>query len=373
MKVGILTQHRVIHFGSVLQAYALQKTLLFNGIDSEIIDYIYPNKAHIKIKFKRTFRSIVAGWVYKIFEFLHLWSKTKDQRGSKIKKFIDENLIKSQCSFKTPQELSEKCPKYDIYLTGSDQVWNTDYLNGDTSFFFPFVKNTSRKVSYASSFGRFTFDGNKAKEWLSNLDSYEAISVREQKAAEIIEQYTGRKVDVVLDPTLLLDKNFWLDFGHVDFIIPKKYILVYVLTYAWNPMPYAENFIRYCEKTLGYEVVVLEPEGIIENNSNWKFISDPSPEEFVHLFANASFVITTSFHGVAFSINLEIPFNVIVNKNQVNDDRIVSLLNILGLEECAVMVNSSFPSITKINYTKVRSLLDIHRGKSLSFLLDSIR
>lgn len=371
MKVGIITQHRVIHFGSVLQAFALQQALYRLNIDNEIIDYIYPNKAHLKEKKTPTIRSFISRILRKILSLAIKRKETSEP--NKIRQFISERLKKSSRSFKSPTDLANNCPKYDIYLTGSDQVWNTDYLNGDTSFFFSFVCKPSKKVSYASSFGRFSFSGDEAKKWLSNLNDYASVSVRERKAVEIINKYTGINAVEVLDPTLLLNTDYWLKFAGIEEVNRKKFILVYILTYAWNPFPYAEEFVRYYEDLLGYEVLVIEPEAILERNPSWKYLNNPSPEDFVKLFAEASLVITTSFHGLAFSISLKTPFFVITKDNNVNDDRIQSLLKNLNLSHRGIPVNSSFPEMAECDFSKAYVELESRRNNSIKYLKENLK
>lgn len=361
--------HRVVHFGSVLQAYALQRVLQQMGIDNEIIDYVYPNSWHLP----QRHRCFVVDFLYSMRDFvIHIVSsvrKDSSNETNKIRLFIDKYLIKSRFEYNTVEELADKCPKYDVYLTGSDQVWNTDYLRGDTSFFFSFVNEPhAKKVSYAASFGRFTLDGEDAKKWLSHLNSYSAISVREVKAAEIIRRYIGRSVEVVLDPTLLLSKQDWLNFSQTINNQSRPYILVYVLTYAWDPFPFAESVIVKYQKELGCRVVVLEPISLQESFPDWIYMYNVSPQEFVWLFANAELIITTSFHGTAFSVNLETSFYTIHRENGVNDDRISSLLEAVGLTDRLIYNNAMVPDFTKPNFEMAKGRLHTLRQQSLDYL-----
>lgn len=355
--------HRVIHFGSVLQAYALQKMLLNMGYDNEIIDYKYPNEWHLGVR-KKSVRELFSGFIRKCL-FI---------RGekNKVALFIDNELIKSRKEFVSPESLARKCPKYDVYLTGSDQVWNTDYLKGDTSFFFSFLPKDKKKISYAASFGRFSFKGEEAKKWLSYLHSYKFLSVRERKAKEIIQQYIGLTAEVVLDPTLLLTKDDWACFSGDKPFIEEKYILVYVLTYAWQPFPYALNVIEYFERELGYKVVVLEPISLKETKPRWTYLDNLSPHDFVNLIRYAALVITTSFHGTAFAVNMEVPFYSIVNESKLNDDRISSLCNILGLEKHLLYNDTKITALQYYDFTKARCILDNLRTKSIHFLSSSL-
>lgn len=363
MKIGILTMHRVIHFGSVLQAYALQQVLFKMGYDNEIIDYIYPNERHIGKK-RRNFK----GWIYDFF--YRPFSLHKQQ--NKIALFIANSMTKTRRTYRTPEALARKCPKYDVYLTGSDQVWNTDYLNGDKSFFFDFIHDSARKISYASSFGRFSFEGDKAKSWLNSLKTYSYISVREKKAQAIIRKHTGINTEIVLDPTLLVTKDQWEIFAGDNCPVTDKYILVYILTYAWQPFPYALEVVKYFEQKLGWKVVVLEPLHLKDDNPEWIYLENLSPQDFVNLFKNAGLVLTTSFHGTAFAINLERPFYSIVTDSQVNDDRITSLCESVGLDCNLLPVHSKLGNLPNSDFNKSRTLLDELRDKSLSFLSKSL-
>ncbi len=368
MKIGIITMHRVAHFGSVLQAYALQKFLFDNGLDNEIIDYVYPNRQHLKPLRKRL-RSILAKKYHAIINFLT--NSSKDSKSETIG-FIRNELVKSKKKYKSAEKLVADCPRYDIYLTGSDQVWNTDYLNGDTSFFCSFVNNGAPKLSYAASFGRFTFEGDDAKRWLSNLSSYKALSVREKNAKEIIKKHTGLDAELVVDPTLLLSKKSWGEFAGEKPMVEGKYILVYILSYAWNPFPYALDTVSHFEKLTGWKVVVIEPIFRRSDYPQWQYTDNLSPHQFVNLINNAGLVVTNSFHGTSFSINLETPFISIINRNKVNDDRIKSLCETVGCDDSLLMAESPMPEFPCHDFSKSTRNLEEIRKKSADFLLSAI-
>lgn len=360
--------HRVAHFGSVLQAYALQRFLFDNGLDNEIIDYVYPNRLHRKPLHKRL-RSILAKKYHSIVNFL-----TGRQYGSKSEtiRFIKDEMVKSKKTYNSARKLAADCPRYDIYLTGSDQVWNTDYLNGDTTFFCSFVNNDAPRISYAASFGRFTFEGEEAQRWLSNIAPYKALSVREKNAKDIIKKYTGADAELVLDPTLLLTKKNWMEFAGDEPLIEGKYILVYILAYAWHPFPYALDVVRHFEKQTGMKVVVIEPMFRRSDYPQWIYPDNLSPHQFVNLINNAELVVTNSFHGTSFSINLEVPFVAIINKNTVNDDRIKSLCETVGLEDSLLTAGAPMPEFPKQDFRQSTKNLEEIRAKSSGFLLNAI-
>lgn len=369
MKVGILTMHRVTNFGSVLQAYALQNFLFKYGVDNELIDYVYPNefhKEHVKLP-----------WRFKLGllkqRIKRVFFKPKPVKLPKIQEFIENDLKKSKKTFCLKQDLAANYPSYDIYVTGSDQVWNTKYLKGDNSFMFPFLKDNEKRISYASSFGVFNLPKSEGLNWLEPLSRYSNISVREKKAQKILDDYMGIKSTLLVDPTLLLSKEEWIQFSDNSINIEESYILLYLLDYAWNPFPYAETFVRHYETLLGYKVVVIEPQNMKEKYPHWIFLKDLSPRNFVNVFNNAALIITSSFHGTAFSINLERPFYSIINNISTNDDRIESLCELVGLEDQLVPYNSEFPDFNKrIYFDKSRNSLQQEREKSKKFLMEQI-
>lgn len=369
MKIGIITMHRVAHFGSVLQAYALQKFLLDNGMDNEIIDYVYPNKLHRK-PFKKRLRTFLTKKYHHIINLLTN-NRQRDSKSNTVK-FIKEELIKSDRTYRSAEELANNPPLYDIYLTGSDQVWNTDYLKGDTTFFCSFAGNESPRISYAASFGRFTFEGEEAHRWLSHIKPYKALSVREKTAKDIIKKYSGLEAEQVVDPTLLLNKENWQEFAGGKPLIEGNYILVYLLVYAWNPFPYALDVVRHFEKETGWKVVVIEPMFRRSDFPGWIYTDNLNPHQFVNLIANAGLVITTSFHGTSFSINMEVPFYSIINRNKVNDDRIKSLCEAVGLHDSLLMAESPMPGFPKPDFGKSTQNLNALRHKSATFLLNAI-
>lgn len=136
--VGILTMHRVINYGSVLQAYATQKIVDKLGYKAIIIDYIYPNNYHIKEK-SNIIRSFLSAIYHRIFP------TTDDKKTNKIRQFRNKYLNLSPNKYQSPDKLKTKTPLYDIYLVGSDQVWNPIHMKGDGSFLLDFILDNKPK------------------------------------------------------------------------------------------------------------------------------------------------------------------------------------------------------------------------------------
>lgn len=364
-KVGIITMHKVINYGSALQAYALQRTIEKLGYDCEIIDYIYPNEYHLS---QYPQLPVWKPWILFIIQLLYGFPHKK--RIKLFDKFYKEYLKLSPVCYKTREQLQDNPPRYDIYVTGSDQVWNPKYIGEDTSFMLSFVSNVP-KISFSASFATDAIPNKYRELYKTFLREYSAISVRERKGVEIVKDLTEKKAEVVLDPTLLLKGEEYNDIAKKSTIhIDEPYILAYILGYSFHPYPYVEQLIKHVQRKMGYKVCLLN----ISNarmlfSSNTIRLQRVGPSEFVYLFKNASFVITTSFHGTAFSVIFNKPFYALVKEGN-KDDRLTSFLQLLGLKDRAIYLNSPLPeNIAEMDDTGLLlSRLSVIREQSIVYL-----
>ncbi len=363
--VGIITMHRPISFGSSLQAYALQRKIQDLGHDCEIIDYQYPNKLHTTRRnpLKIVMRTIIH---YLMNLFMGMPVLFERHRFNSFRR----NYLKLSKYYKNPESLVANPPNYDIYCTGSDQVWNTNFTKRDTSFILSFVKD-KKKISYASSFAVDYVVDECIPDFKYYLSQYDAISVREKSGIELVENLTGKRASLVCDPTMLLTKEEWFPLAEQSRIkIKKPYILVFILTYSYNPYPEVNHIIDAVQQKLGLHTVVLSGNKYDYLRKNTTVIKNAGPLEFLYLFKNASFIITSSFHGVAFSANFEKPFMAVVNKNG-KDSRLMSFIERVGLEERAIEYNETISNINN-RIPNVNRLCEF-RDKSLEFLKESMR
>lgn len=316
IKIGIITCHDVYNFGATLQAYALSNYISKNYCKCKIINYkpkyLYRLIDFMKVdapKWKITFWR---RWIYRIYMIpFHL---THLNKFIKYKLFNIQflNLTKKYCNVKDLKE----CSEFDLYICGSDQIWNScPYPCGeDPAFFLSFVPNENPCISYAASFG----GKNLSEKGIDNIKKYlhrfAAISVREQSGVNILNKYNIKSV-TVLDPVFLLNKIEWRELKS-KLELPEKYILAYGYDNT-------ENFYSAIEKykqKLKYPVIFIMKE-----------FKNAGPREFLTLIDNASLVITTSFHALAFSIIFNTPF-ITVETNHVDlFERIKSLLSALNL------------------------------------------
>ena len=353
MKIGIITMHKVQNYGSALQAFALQHSIKKLGVESEIIDYIYPKDPNYpfckKIKF----------W---FIDFLKGFPRKK--KAKKFRAFYYSNFILTKEKFLTPESLFAAGFSYDKYLTGSDQVWNPIHIKDDLSWFLSFVTD-SPKYSYASSISSGTLEEEYIKNITPLLKSYNAISVRETSSQHIIEGILGIKPKSVCDPTLLLSSCDWLRLaGKTKYKLPHKFILVYILTYAYNPYPDILNLLEEIQEELHLPIIVLDSKKRFFKNIDLTIINDAGPCDFINFIANASFIVTTSFHGTAFSLKFNKPFISVVRDYSNFDTRMIDLLNEVGAGDRIQVYNKPLNVALEFDYSVINKKLG-------SFIKDS--
>ena len=371
-KVGIITMHKVLNYGSYLQTLATYKYIERLGFDPIIIDYHYPTEYHLTnaANFKKSSpakKNITL--TERIVRKLAYWIVRPN---IEIKKKSFSSFYSKHIKFTNPyyreEELFDNPPVCDYYIVGSDQVWNPLFIYHDKSFYLSWVKNGGKRISYASSIAIKKIPEEFIGDFKTELKKFSSISVREDTA--ILTSILGKDVKQVLDPTFLLDKQDWLRYFNLSPITKGKYILCYILGYSYNPYPYIYEVIEKLRKQLGYKVVFIdgEPANIYRG---YKVMTNIGPESFLNLFYYSQFIITTSFHGTAFAINFNKNFISIVDGNTTGDNRIVSIARQLDIEnECIVRKDTPVDQIQipELEYKKINDRLDILRGNSMNFL-----
>lgn len=338
-KVGIVTIYDVPNFGSVLQAYATSFIFEQMGFEVCFIKYNRFNDwliSHGGIRKQPFIKRII--WKLGL---KRLHRKMNNLSDFKKKSFKETKMYKDLDAL-----VKEDWSEFDLFVVGSDQVWNPRFCHGDSYYMLSFVPDNKRKISLASSFAVSEIPNifvEKYKKYLSRLD---AFSVREDKGQIIIKEVLGinRDVEIILDPTLLLSKAQWNTMAGNKISI-GKYILLYMWDYAFNPEPYFSEVVNYFHKKLNCKIIVLEDSNkqILVENADVVNKVDSSVPEFLGLFANASLVITTSFHGTAFALNYGRPLVSIIPAN--GDDRQKSLAQLMNVPQCIVEINSQLEHI----------------------------
>lgn len=328
MKIGILTFHRAHNYGAVLQAYALATYLIGCGLDAEIVDYRPEaiESAHGTIPWGRIKRLPFKGkikWFIKILPFIFFRYK----RAKVFKNFID-SLPTSSSTFTSRDT---KIDGYDYLVSGSDQVWNPNITRGFDPFYTGQIKTEAKYVSYAAS-AEITPKQNAIEQYKGILNNFEWISVRESIFQKQLSALTDKKIEQVLDPVFLLTPQQWRDFSVKPFE-DEPYVLVYQVKRDANVLRYANELatIHHC--------CVKEITAEAEFFPNATRYVSLSPQEFVGAFANAKMVVTTSFHGTAFSVLFEKPF-VTMMFGTPGDYRALDLMKTLGIEGATITSNS---------------------------------
>lgn len=294
-KVGILTFHRAKNYGSVLQAYALQKYLADKlGIENELIDYIPSGQEEFYKLFVpiTNIRNLI-GNILKL-SIANKYKKRKDA----FQGFLSSNLAISKQKYSGFNKNSLLSNQYSLIITGSDQIWNTECADFSWDYLLENVHGL-KKISYAASMG-----GGKISDYdryKKCLEEYTSISVREQYASDIINQMFNnkKKIEVSLDPTLLLDKE---DYNKIA--APRKIQGDYIFLYSVYHDDKLLHTIRRMKKKWGMPIITL----ISRNNSykvllnGIKLANEEGPEDFLGYIRYAKFVLTNSFHGSVFSM-----------------------------------------------------------------------
>ena len=351
MKCGIITFHRAINYGGVLQAYALQEYINKElDVDCEIIDYRCEN---IESMYKYRPKGLNPKALIKYLLKLPMNAKKKKA----FDRFVDRYIKKGKSVYKS--ELEKENDKYDIIITGSDQVWGKSRIDVDHSYFLDFVKDSKKKVSYAASFGAKEIDNPLMEEYKKLLSDFTHISVREKSGLDIVKKLTDKNAIVSIDPTLLLDKEQWAQIASTKLKF-KKYLLIYTLTNSKSIIDTARKIAK--EKGL----IIYNISDAVKEEKGIKNLKAVSPEEWVGAFMNASYVVTNSFHGTAFAINFNKDFNSEVSQAiAARGNRITDLLDLLDLSDRLI---NNVENSSSIRYDHANKIIYEERKKSKDYL-----
>ena len=361
MKIDIITLHRAQNYGSVLQAFALQKQIEKLGHQAYILDYYperYTNKGLLK-RLKNKSSRFNNPLVLLIAKLLIYPSYLK--KGIQFNKFMHYlNLEKP--SFATNEEGMGRFTDADAYCAGSDQIWNSHWNEGvEKALFLDFVPKGKLCLSYAASIGLSNIPANEIDETKLLLDKFEFLSLREDKGVELVRELGRTDAVQCLDPTLLMSKEEWSQYAD-DSYKGKEYVLTYNLHH--------DPEIDKCAKAIASKYHLQ-----IRNISyNWHDIVRhghldwcPTVEGFLGLIKNAKYVVADSFHATAFSIIFEKSFVVITP--EVASSRLSSLLKMLGLDDHNINKFTSLKVIEQpIDYIRVKSIIATKQRESISFL-----
>lgn len=333
MKVGIMTVNHSLNYGAVLQAYALWKTISNLGVDAEVINLYRPaQKEYIKsdkyVPYRQTC-SLLADIKNKLRPIVHFIfgpAEYSKKAASRFKNFTIDNIKFSRIYY-GPDEIFANPPAYDLYIAGSDQIWNPSQPYALAPYFLSFVSNGGKKISYAASIGIIDLSDKERYDFKRWLQTFDTISVRETSAVTLLKELVpDKQIFRMPDPTFLIDKNDWCKVLKEP-NINRPYVLLYTL--GWQ-----KNLIRYCKKIcrkLHMPLVVLSL--LQKRHGNYIIERTAGPQEFLGYIKNADFVITDSFHGTVFSLIFEVKnlYSYVTKSNQ-RGGRIIELLEQFNLQ-----------------------------------------
>ncbi len=398
MKFTILTlYYNSYNFGGLLQAYALQKSVVQQGVKCEVLSYQFRKSAQermlwrkqiIREHFQESFMSGISFLFSKVrvkifFGILQIfYKKGLEMRQKRFAEF--EQQIPHSSRVYHVQELKSCVDSYDGFICGGDQVWNnweSWETNAVKGFTLEFVPDHKIKFAYAPSTGTISHEEAFQEQLQPGLQKLDYVSVREKSSIPYIESLCGKKTTAVLDPVMLLDKAQWKSAvqEEAQIEIPqKKYLLAYFLGNDRSQRRAAKKIAR--SKNLA---LVTFP--YIGGMRNWTDIGfgdirmfDAGPMEFVRLILNAELVLTDSFHGSVFSIIFEKDFYVFERDMKVGERdmniRINDLLDEFGLLERKVSAEMLLKKKTfkTIDYKHVYKILAGRRNESMEYLREAL-
>lgn len=354
MKAGIITFHCSYNYGSVLQAYALQRAIEKIGIEAKIIDYR-----------SRDFNAYRLPRLRRPSRMIHdlLWYGKLLKRRDSFEHFIHTQLklTEERYSYHNESALESLQEQYDCFICGSDQIWNLDCTGGAVGPFFLSFAGDKRRVAYApslahTSFKQENFDRDRVSELLNRFDF---ISIREKETLPLFQPLVNTNIEVVLDPTLLLDSDSYQRMAANSRPVNSPYIFMYLLRTCSELVASINELSRRTGRMILY---ISERNFPIPNSIN---LFGAGPEEFISLIAHADAVLTNSFHATVFSVILHRPFRSFVIDRSAS--RMRGLMSELGLEShCAASIDGS--CVHEENWEEVDRRLNRLRANSWDYL-----
>jgi hypothetical protein len=376
-KIGILTYHRSVNYGAVLQAYALCHALRRLGCAPEVIDYmpavrrgVYSLKPFWS---RETWRRAVqrddwSGYVSANF----LYRGGKRLRNRRFESFIRDHIPLTAVEYRDYEALTRAAFDHDAFVCGSDQIWNVDDgTRFDPGYFLDFAGAGRRRVAYAPSFGGRGIPDDRRPVLRELLSRFDALSVREKSGADIVRALTGREAEPVLDPTLLLDCAEWRERAAGDLRPSRPYVVCYAPAFSPGLIDYALGL----RKRRGFEIVAIDCYGPTKSwlwktiGTGIRTIYSAGPAEFLHLYGGADMVLTTTFHGTAFALNFQKPFYTWLRPGTRVNARIEELLEEFDLSS-RIVLGGAAPAgePMDIDFGPFRSGVAERRVRSLDYL-----
>lgn len=367
-KIGIITFHNSYNCGSMLESYAMQTIIEKQNIQAEIVNFSSDGQKELySVWFKNnSIKNIIKNII------LIPVHKRLINNNNKYEEFKNKNFKLSK-QYNSGDKIDEK--DYDIVIAGSDQIWNITIKDADDVYFLNWVKN-ARKVAYSPSFG-----AKKISDYTTNIEKYQnyltefdALSIRENNGKKWLKELINKDVDVLLDPTLLLDCEDYDKIMATDIKINDKYIFFYSPSFNINICKYVKKIAdKYNLKvitwsTKSYCTKMIKKFGFVLPDYE-------NPSMYLSLIKNAELVLTTSYHGTIFSTIYRKKFITIKNGEMYgNDDRVITLLSQMDMMDRLIPYefDDKFNYLSNVDYSKYDESIKKLREKSMKFINENV-
>lgn len=363
--VALITLHRSANYGSVLQALATQVVLERMGYDVAVVDYYAPRNSvpemlrglrHKKPLFEKNPLALLAARAILLPSYL--------KRRRTFDRFITLNLRLSGRTYRSNEELAQDPPKADLYVTGSDQVWNSEWNGGiDEALFLAFTQEGAPRISFSASFGKAGLDDGEAGRTRELLARYGGITVREDTGVEIVRGL-GLDATQVLDPTLFMTPEDWR-----PWVSGRRPRGEYILMYNINHNAPLDRFVQRLARKTGLPVYYISYQLHDCFKRGWMRCCVPV-EDFLSLIAGARYVVCDSFHCAAFSVNFNREFAIVPPKRF--GTRLESFMRVVGLEDRIVGEEDIGIFDRPIDWGSANARLDAERARSLDAVKSAI-
>lgn len=362
MKIKTITCHEVYNYGATLQEYALLHYLKMLGHEAQAIHY----KPHYQSNHFNLWTITNPRFGGFPVKYLYLLAKLPERISSLRKKkafdkFTARYLNTGSKLYHTNDELKKDLPEADAFICGSDQIWNSFFPNGwDAAYYLDFVPDNKMRISYAASFATDEIT-DKIKPFVSEkVKRLNAVSVRETSGVSILKRL-GIKAKQVLDPVFLVPKTHWIE----TFISPVSGKFIFIYDFESNPL--IEKLARKIAREKGCKILTVNRNISYADKNLWYC----APDMFLSLVYHAQYILTNSFHALAFSLIFEKQVYV-VNRHEKINTRMRDLLDLVKLSRYLIKNEADLETLGLIDYETVNPVLKKHIKDSKSFLENNL-
>lgn len=379
-KVLIVTVQKAPNFGACLQAFALWKYISDKGHNCKIIDLLRPY--HDQFVYTKGFEPFCKKertwlWNFRI-EYVRPFRKKlrKFLKGKKACALSGKTIKKAICqekfdefnsrmdytlTYKSIGDLYSNPPQADLYITGSDQLWNPTQPYSLEPYFLTFVKE-GKKISYATSIGVSKISNYTKRKFAFWLKSYDDISVREPEAVSLLQPLVNKQISQCCDPTFLLSRSQWHDLAS-NRQIDGDYIFLFTVGDGTSVYDYAESL----HEKYNIPVYTTKDDFRKFRKYNFKIKNDIGPQEWIAIIRDAKFVVTNSFHGCVFCLFMHTPFRVGISNNR--GSRITNLLKQVKKEQLLLSEDEVSYSIPALDFEESDKIMETLGNEGRKYLL----